>query len=312
MVGARPERGVMNPGKNITERDNMKEESKAMTEVIETESDVVVYEDKSEIDVQIATAHRYPRSVANFQKLALAMATANIETAESCFYCLPRKDASGQTKNIEGPSVRLAEIIGSSWGNMRYGAKIVREEKDFIVAQGVAHDLERNVAMSIEVKRRIVNKNGQKYGPDMIAVTANAACAIALRNAIFRVIPKTFTDIIYQQAKRVAVGDATTLSNRRLAAIDYFGKLGVVRDRVLKALGKEGVEDIDLKDLETMTGWKTALTEGDTTIEAIFPEDIMPKRLETPATAAATKATKAAAKKAEPAKEAPREPGEEG
>ena len=32
-----------------------------------------------------------------------------------------------------------------------------------------------------------------------------------------------------------------------------------------------GLEDIDLKDLETLTGMKTAIKDGDTTIEAAFP-----------------------------------------
>lgn len=236
---------------------------------------------RAEIDVQIATAHRYPRSVSRFQKEALAMATVNEDTAASCFYALPRKDKSGQMKNIEGPSVRLAEIVGSSWGNIRYGARIVREEKDFIVAQGSAHDLERNVAMTIEVKRRITDKHGKKYSFDMIAVTANAACSIALRNAIFKVVPKTFVDSIYAAAKKVAVGNASTLANRRLAALDYFKKMGVQPEQVLAVLEREGIEDIDLKDLETLTGYRTAITEGDAKVDDIFPPLstlIMPRR----------------------------------
>lgn len=55
-----------------------------------------------------------------------------------------------------------------------------------MTAQGVFHDLERNVAITYEVRRRIVDKNGRRYKPDMIGVTANAACSIALRNAILR------------------------------------------------------------------------------------------------------------------------------
>lgn len=270
---------------------------------------------KAEIDVQIATAHRYPRSVSRFQKEALAMATVNEDTAASCFYALPRKDKSGQMKNIEGPSVRLAEIVGSSWGNIRYGARIVREEKDFIVAQGSAHDLEKNVAMTIEVKRRITDRNGRKYSSDMIAVTANAACSIALRNAIFKVVPKTFVDSIYAAAKKVAVGNASTLANRRLAALDYFRKMGVQPEQVLAVLEKEGVEDIDLNDLETLTGYRTAITDGDAKVDDVFPPlagTIMPKRqsengktTDAPAAAPATEGAAAATDKPPVAESAP-------
>ena len=58
---------------------------------------------RSEIDIQIQTAKRFPRSISQFKKTALAMATIDEETAGSMFYKVPR---SGKT--IEGPSVRLA------------------------------------------------------------------------------------------------------------------------------------------------------------------------------------------------------------
>ena len=64
---------------------------------------------RAEIDVQITTAKRYPRSVTAFRREAEEMATLDEETAGSMFYVLPRAG-----KNIEGPSVRLAEIVGSA------------------------------------------------------------------------------------------------------------------------------------------------------------------------------------------------------
>ncbi len=229
---------------------------------------------RAEINIQIATAHHYPRSIKRALDDATAMATLNIETAESCFYKLPR---SG--KSIEGPSVRLAEIIGSAWGNMRYGARIAGEEKDFIIAQGIAHDLERNVACSIEVRRRIVDGQGRRYNADMIGVTANAAASIALRNAIFKVIPRSYTDCVYNEAKQVAIGDASTLNERRDMAIAFFrDKLNLDESRILKAIGRAGVDDITLDDLETLTGLKTAIREGDTTVDEAFPPLVKEKK----------------------------------
>ena len=229
---------------------------------------------RAEIDVQIATAHQFPRSIKKFKQDALALATLDKETAGRCFYKLPRGG-----KIIEGPSVRLAEIAGSSWGNMRYGARIVSEDKEFIVAQGVAHDLEKNVSSSIEVRRRITNKHGRRYDSDMITVTANAACSIALRNAIFKVIPMALTNDIYQQAKNCAVGDASTLIERRTSALEYFSKMGIFDDRILATLGREGVEDIGLKDLETLTGLKTAIADGDITVDIAFPDKSRTEKL---------------------------------
>lgn len=253
----------------------------ATAEVIEEnemevqESNLVQMIPQSEIDVQIATAHKYPRSIKKFQNEAITTATTSEEVAASCMYNLPRAG-----KNIEGPSVRLAEIVGSSWGNMRYGARVIREEGNFIVAHGAAHDLERNVACTIEVRRRIVDRKGKRFNDDMINTTANAACSIALRNAIFRVVPKAFVDVVYQQAKKVAIGDASTLSDRRVKAIDYFSKMGVRKEQVLMALGKAAIEDVDLTDLEKMLGWTTAIKDGETTIDDIFnQQDTTPKKI---------------------------------
>ena len=225
---------------------------------------------RAEIDIQVATAHRFPRSITQFKQEALAMATHDEETAASCFYKLTRKSQEG-IKYIEGPGIRLAEIVGSAWGNMRYGARIVSEDATFITAQGIAHDLEKNVSSTIEVRRRITYKSGGKFNADMVTVTANAACSIALRNAIFKVVPKVFINSIYEAAKRVAIGDATTLIERRSKAVDHFKKMGVTQERLLSTLGKKGIEDIDLIDLEAMTGFKTAIKDGDMTVDEAFP-----------------------------------------
>src|SRR5438105_12967110 len=105
---------------------------------------------KAEIDLQISTAHAYPRSLTNFNKKATTMLMMNKEIAEECFYVIPRGG-----KTIEGPSVRLAEIVAASYGNMRSGARVGAEEGEFIVGEGVCHDLENNLAINFELKRRI-------------------------------------------------------------------------------------------------------------------------------------------------------------
>lgn len=221
---------------------------------------------KSETEAQIDCAHKYPRSVARFLKDAASLATITQEVAESCIYALPRDG-----KTIAGPSVRLAEIAASCYGNLHYGARIVDEEERQIVAQGVCWDIEKNVRVTLEVKRRIVGRNGRRFSDDMVTVTGNAAASIALRNAVFRVIPRSYINAIYEQARRVAVGNAQTLANRRAAVLERLQKIGVPTDRVLAKLDKRGVEDIGLEDLEVLIGLGTAIKNGEANIDALFP-----------------------------------------
>lgn len=222
---------------------------------------------KAEIDQQIATAQRFPRSIKRFVDEATAMVTLNESIARQCVYALPRDG-----KTIEGASARFGEIVASAWRNCRAGARVVSEGSDFITAQGVFHDLERNVAITYEVQRRITDKNGRKFKPDMIGVTANAACSIALRNSILKGIPKAFWEPLYMKARAVVAGDITTLANKRVEAIKAFAIFGVTEPMILSKLGRAGTADITVDDLVTLFGMLTAIRDGDTTPEQAFGE----------------------------------------
>lgn len=221
---------------------------------------------RSEINMQIATARRFPRSVSRFVSESTSLVSLSEEVAEECIYALPRDG-----KTIEGPSARFAEIIAYSWGNCRSAARVVDEAGEFVTAQGVHWDLEKNTAIGYEVKRRIVDKQGRRFKPDMIGVTANAACSIALRNAILKGVPKALWTGIYQAARRTIMGDFQSLANRRAAALEAFQKFGVKPEQVFEKLGIRGEEDISLDHIVVLRGLLTALRDGDTTVEDAFP-----------------------------------------
>ena len=235
-------------------------------EAVEVAADVSIV-GSAEVNMQVATAKRWPRSIKTFKARARAMALLDEETAASCFYALPR---AGRT--IEGPSVRLAEIVASAWMNLRIGARTTKEDEQFVYAQAVAWDLENNVAIQFESRRRITDKNGRRYNADMIAVTANAASSIALRNAIFKVVPMAYVRPIWEEARKVAVGDLQTLASKRGAMLDYFGTLGIDQARIMSRLQKPGIEDIDLEDLATLKGVATGVKEATISLDTAFPE----------------------------------------
>lgn len=260
-------------------------------EVLTTpESGTIALLNKSEIDQQIATAHKYPRSIVAFRKEALQMVTLNETIAKECIYALPRDG-----KTIEGPSARFAEVIMSAWGNCRAGARVVSDQGDFVTAQGVFHDLQRNVAITYEVQRRIVDRQNRRYKPDMIGVTANAACSIALRNAVLKGVPKAFWAEMYSAARHVVAGDVQTLANRRAKAIQEFAIYGVTQDDVLRVLNVSGVQDITIDHLVALSGMLTAIKDGDTTPEQLFGADGVSRNAATNTTAQSRPADKDAA-----------------
>lgn len=242
---------------------------------------------KAEIDQAIIAAHARPRSVKTFLDECTQLATLNEQIADDCIYALPRRE-DGQTKMIEGPSARLAEIVAHSWGNCRIGARVTDEGREFITAQGIFQDLQKNVHITYEVRRRITTSKGKRYSADMIGVTGNAACSIALRNAVFKGVPKAFWSPIYEAARKVVAGDSKTLANRRSDALAFLQKLGATQDKVFALLGVKGIEDITLEHLAQLRGLASSIKEGEITVEEAFA----PKEEAQPAGGSRTDAAK--------------------
>jgi len=231
-------------------------------------NEVAYLQDKAQIDVQISTAKAFPRNVQRSVNNAIAIVTLDKETASTCTYSVPRGG-----KAITGPSVHLAKVIIQCWGNMRTESKVVDISDKHITSQAIAFDLENNVAMKVEVKRSIMTKFG-RMNDDMITVTGNAANSIALRNAIFTVVPRGVVDKVYNSAKALITGDLsdeTKLIKKRKQVIDGLkGTYNVTESEILSAIGKSSIDHITSDDIVILIGIGTAIKDGDTTVESAF------------------------------------------
>lgn len=225
--------------------------------------------ERANIDIQVSTAKQYPRSISRCANNAVAIATMDKETAQSCGYALPRGG-----KPITGPSVHLAKIIAQQYGNLRAEAKVVEITDKQVVSRGTAWDLENNYAVSFEVRRSIIGRNGNRFSDDMITVTGNAANSIAYRNAIFGIVPKSITDKAYKAAQHLITGDLSDeekLIKRRDGAIKHFiDTYGITEDEVIKLCGKHTVNQIQADEIALLLGFAQSLKDGDTTVEELM------------------------------------------
>lgn len=225
--------------------------------------------ERANIDIQVSTAKQYPRSISRCANNAVAIATMDKDTAQSCGYALPRGG-----KPITGPSVHLAKIIAQQYGNLRAEAKVVEITDKQVVSRGTAWDLENNYAVSFEVRRSIVGKNGNRFSDDMITVTGNAANSIAYRNAIFGIVPKSITDKAYKAAQHLITGDLSDeekLIKRRDGAIKHFiDTYGITEEEVIKLCGKHTVNQIQADEIALLLGFAQSLKDGDTTVEELM------------------------------------------
>ena len=245
---------------------------------------------RTEVDMQIATAKQYPRDLTQVLNKIATYAKMDKETAEDCFYILRRKDKDGNDSIIEGLSVRMAEIIASAWGNLRIQTRIIGNDGRMITAQAMCHDLESNVAVCKEVSRSIVTKKGYSFSQDMQIVTGNAASSIAFRNAVLAVIPKAITKKIINDVKAVAMGQTIDLEQSRKNVIAYYNRAGVKTEQLLSYLGVKSIEGIDQQMIFELRALRNAIEEGTTTVKETF---IDPEKEAQAAAEAVKKATTA-------------------
>lgn len=225
--------------------------------------------ERANVDMQVATAHRFPRNMTRCKNNSIAIATVDEETARACSYALPRGN-----KPITGASVHLARIVAQQYGNLRAEAKVVQITDRQIVSRGTAWDLENNYAVAFEVRRSIIGKNGQRYNDDMITVTGNAANAIAYRNAIFDVVPRAIVDSVYRAARDLITGEITDeqkLIARRSKAVKLFAdEYGISEEELVKLCGKQTINQIKANEIALLLGIYQSLVDGDTTVDELM------------------------------------------
>ncbi len=230
---------------------------------------------RGEIESQIDIAKRWPRTMEKFKKRAIEMACIDDETAASCIYRRPVGKENGVMKYAEGMSIRLAEIVGASYGNLRVYATVISQNERQVVARGMAIDLEANFASSSEVIEATVTSSGEPYSERMRTVVAKAALAKARRDATFQVVPRALAKPVEAEVRRVLVGDAKSLETRRKAILAWIGSLGIEPKRVYGALGINGIDDVGLEHIETLTGIRTAIKDGEVEIDEAFPREAL-------------------------------------
>lgn len=241
-------------------------------EVAGPDMSIVQAVSRAEIDQAIIAANNRPRSVQNFINEARSLVTLTEAVADDCIYAVPRDG-----KMIEGPSARMAEILGYSFRNNRIGGRVTDVGREFVTSQGVFQDLERNTYVTYEVQRRITNKRGERFSADMIQVTGNAAASIAMRNAVLKGIPKALWWPVYQAAVAVIAGDSKTLLAKRSEALASLTKIGVTKEMAFAALGIKGVEDITTEHIATLRGLHNSVRDGEIKVEEAFrPKDAAP------------------------------------
>lgn len=238
--------------------------------IVQIDQSVIEAQTRAEIDTQVATAKQYPRSLKKVLDNCITAVSMDMDMAKSCKYSISRGG-----KAIVGPTVHLAKLIVSQYGNVRVSGRVVSNDGKTITSEGMCFDLENNVAFKTEVKRRITDKNGKTFSEDMQVVTGNAANSIAQRNAIFSTIPKFIVDRILKEVDAKIDGKLSDNGTFLLERAQCFSYLktnqGLSEERILNGVGAKTIEGITKEQLKLLIAIVQSIKDGDSTVEESFP-----------------------------------------
>lgn len=158
-----------------------------------------------EVKGQIFMSRQLPRNVFQSEQRILD-ACKRPSLARTAIYSYPR----GGTK-VEGPSIRLAEVLAQNWGNMAFGVKELEQREGESVAMAYAWDLETNVRQEkvFTVKHsKKANGNIKKLDDprDIYEHVANNG-ARRLRSCILGIIPGDIVETAIEECNRTLQGN---------------------------------------------------------------------------------------------------------
>lgn len=235
-----------------------------------------VAREQSEIQAAIISAKKFPRNEQASRNKALA-SFERPTLAEGAQYAFPRGG-----KQIKGPSIDLAVECARTWGNMRYGIRIVKNDEEMVHIKGYALDLENNNYAEFEDEfakkiQRKTQRDGQSITlwvtPDErdLRELINRRGAICVRNALLRLLPPDLIDdccaVADKTLRKGAQGGSKQDSVNRLTY--GFSKLGISIE-MLEAKLLHGIDIITEEEVVWLTGIYKSIADGHSKREEHF------------------------------------------
>lgn len=175
---------------------------------------------------------------------------------------------------IEGPSIRMAEVLARNWGNMDYGVEEVERTATESVLRAYAIDLETNTMSSkvFKVPHKRDTRQGKKAltsDRDVYEHIANNG-ARRMRACILALIPKEVVELAAHQVNTTLAADMGTPEEEIRRIVEAFDSLGVSADRIADKLGHPLTRVVP-SEIVFLRKVYASIRENFTSTEAEFP-----------------------------------------
>ena len=142
--------------------------------------------------------------------------------------------------DVSGPSIRLAEAIAQSWGNLQFGIRELDQRNGESTVQAFAWDVETNTRR--EVTFQVPHVRYRKKGSvsledprDIYELVANQGSR-RLRACILAVIPGDVTEAAVQQCERTMHASADTSAESVQKLVTAFSQFSVTQQQIEKRI----------------------------------------------------------------------------
>ena len=223
-----------------------------------------------EVKMAIFLAKQFPRNIIEAEN-KIKESCKRLSLASTAIYSYKR----GSSK-VEGPSIRLAEVLAQNWGNMQYGIKELENKNGESTMMAYCWDMENNVKQEKIFTVKHV-RDTSKYGKqkleqerDIYEATASSASR-RLRACILGVIPGDVVEMAVEQCNQTMRGQSDVpLKDRIKGAVEHFGKqYGVTQEMIEKRFGYNA-ESFTEYTLVELTKINTSLKDGMSVIDDWF------------------------------------------
>lgn len=176
-----------------------------------------------------AVAH--PRDFDRVIKNAIDELELVPQLAERAYYAIPYNKGKPNEKIVDGLSIKAAMCLARHWKNSWNDGRIVLEESQFVIVQGIFFDLENNLTTAVEVRVSKFAK-GMLLDPTMFRNSIMAGISKARRNAILGTLPEWLKDKYFARAKELVI-QPSPRSGQKVKSLQERvseGKLAIMRD----------------------------------------------------------------------------------
>lgn len=167
--------------------------------------------------------------------------------------------------DVTGPSIRLAEAIAQTWGNIQFGIRELEQSNGESTVEAFAWDLESNTRQSkifqvphIRYTRRGITRLEDPR--DVYEMVANQG-ARRLRACILGVVPGDVIEAAVDQCEQTLKANADTSPESVNKMVEAFRKWGVSKDMIERRIGKR-IEAINAAQLVQMKKIYQSLRDG--------------------------------------------------